>query len=321
MSKKPALTLVFLAVFLISCRKNVKPEEINNQVTVSQPIFILVERVISGPIFNTPLTEPFGLAESRDGSIFVVDRGTNRVIRFSAELEPEKQIGGYGLGTETFNRPTFVSVDNGLNIYVSDENNRRVARFDARLNFVDDIRFADAEDPFKFGYPAGIGVTSYGEVWIADREKNRLCLFNNIGRFDRFLGEFGAPEGQLSRPEKIVSETGGKFYVCDAGHSRIVSYDEFGNYSGKLELKETDYPIAVAVEKEDLWILDGGSSKILYADKSGRIIKQFGPVLPGDQLSLKEPSDIILLRDGRLLIADSGNRRLLICRIERGSDG
>jgi len=320
MCKKPGLALVFLVFFLITCKKNIEPEEINNQVISGQQIFLIVERVISGPILNVALSEPFGLAESRDGSIFVVDRGSSRVIRFNADLVPEKQIGGFGLGTETFNRPTFVTVDNSLNIYVADENNRRVARFDARLNFVDDIKFADEEDPFKFGYPSGIGVTSYGEVWIGDREKNTLCLFNNVGRFDRFLGEFGSPEGQLSRPEKIVSETGGKFYVCDAGHSRIVIYDEFGNYSRKLELREIEYPISVAIEKDALWILDGASSRIHYADKDGRNLQQFGPILPGDQTAMKEPSDMILLRDGRLLISDSGNRRLLTCRIERGEE-
>ncbi len=320
MRKMPALALLVLGIFLISCKKNNSHEELNNQVVSGQQIFLIIERVISGAVLGTGLTEPFGLAESRDGSIYVVDRGTNRLIKFSASLEPEKQIGGYGLAAETFNRPTFVAVDNGLNIYVTDENNRRVARYDARLNFVDEIRFADEEDPFRFGYPSGIGLTSYGEVWIADREKNRLCLFNNIGRFDRFLGEFGSPEGQLSRPEKIVVETGGKFYVCDAGHGRIVIYDEFGNYSSKLDLNEIEYPIALAIEKDALWILDGASSRILFTNKNGRVIKQFGPIVPGDQLAMKAPSDIILLRDGRLLISDSGNRRLLVCRIERGAE-
>ncbi len=314
---KPALALVILTLSISSCKKNTKSEEAAPYISGGQ-VFLIVDQVISGKILNTGLSEPYGLAESRDGSVFVVDRGANRVIRFNSELMPENQIGGYGLSGESLNHPTFVVIDNELNIYVSDENNRRVVRFDARLNYVDDIRFADEEDPFKFGYPSGIGVTSHGEVWIADREKNQLCIFNNIGRFDKFLGDFGSPEGQLANPEKIMTAISGKFYVCDAGQRRLVVYDEFGNFVRKLTIDGIDYLIAAAIEKDALWILDGSMSRILLSDKNGKIIQQFGPTLPGDKIDLKSPSDIILLRDGRLMISDSGNRRILVCSIVRG---
>ncbi|MGH8016639.1 MAG: hypothetical protein ACREBV_10640, partial [Candidatus Zixiibacteriota bacterium] len=110
----------------------------------------------------------------------------------------------------------------------------------------------------------------------------------------------------------------GKFYVCDAGHRRIVIYDEFGNYVRKQTFDDIEYPISVALEKGAMWLLDGAGSRVSYVNKSGATIKQFGPILTGDQIPLKEPSDIIMLRDGRLLIADTGNRRLLLCRVERG---
>jgi DNA-binding beta-propeller fold protein YncE len=280
--------------------------------------FLIVEKIISGSILETPLAEPYGLAASKDGSIYVVDRGANRVIKFNSELVAEKQIGGFGKSTETFNRPTFVTVDNNLNIFVSDENNRRVSRFDAQLNFVDELRFEDEEDPFKFGYPSGIAVTNYGETWIADRERNRLCLFNNVGNFSRFLGEFGSAEGQLQSPEKIVVSNDAKFYLCDAGRARIVIFDEFGNFVRKIEFDKIEYPISMTLENEVMWVIDGAGSKVFLTGKNGAIIKQFGPMLPGDATALKEPSDLIMLGKDRLLIADSGNRRLVLCRIERG---
>ncbi len=311
------MALVILSCLIISCKKNVRHEEAAPEISGEQ-VYLIVDQIISGDILKLGLSEPYGLAESRDGSVFVVDRGSNRVIRFNSDLKPENQIGGYGLGTESLNRPTFLVVDNGLNIYVSDENNRRVARFDARLNYVDNIKFADEEDPFRFGYPSGIGVTSYGEVWVADREKNKICLFNNIGRFDKFLGDFGSPEGQLANPEKIVADIDGKFYVCDAGQRRLVIYDEFGNYIRKLVFANVDYLIAAAIEKNFIWILDGAKSLILFTDKNGKVLEQFGPILSGDNTELKQPSDLILLRDGRLLISDGGNRRILVCRIVRG---
>jgi len=189
---------------------------------------------------------------------------------------------------------------------------------DFRLNYVDDVKFADEEDPFLFGYPSGIGVTSYGELWIGDRDKNRLCLFNNVGKFDRFVGDFGSREGQLSQPEKIAADPANRFYVCDAGHRRILIYDEYGNFMRKIESGEFDYPMSLAVDKDFFWILDGGTSSVLLADKNGQILKHFGPILLGERNGLNGPSDIILLEDGRLLISDTANHRLLVCRIERG---
>lgn len=318
MAKKSALAILFISFFLINCKKESKHEEINSSAVTTDEMFLIVEKVISGKFYDVAFTEPFGLAQSIDGSVFVVAKGTNRIIKFNAELELQAQTGGYGLGTETFNSPTYVTIDNALNIYVSDENNRRVARLDYRLNYVDDVKFADEEDPFLFGYPSGIAVTSYGEMWIGDRDKNRLCLFNNVGRFDRFVGDFGSREGQLSSPEKIVAAPGNRFYVCDAGHRRILVYDEYANFLRHIESNEFDYPISLAVDKDFLWILDGGSSSIFFADKNGKVLKKFGPVLLGERNALKEPSDIILLQSGRLLISDTFNHRLLVCRIERG---
>ena len=318
MSSRSAIIFVFITLSLFSCKKQSIIQDEPAQQSQFSEVFLIVEKVISGSILNTALVEPYGMASSRDGSIYVVDRGANRIIKFNSQLVAEKQIGGFGAGTETFNRPTFITVDNNLNIFVTDENNRRVARFDARLNFVDEIKFADEEDPFKFGYPSGVAVSIYGETWIADRERNRLCLFNNIGKFSRFLGEFGSAEGQLQSPEKIVVDEENRFYLCDAGHARIVVFDEFGNYVRKIAFDRIKYPLSVAIEKVAMWVVDGAGSKIFLTGRNGKPMKQFGPMIPGEQTAMNEPSDLILLDKNKMLISDSGNRRLLLCRIERG---
>ncbi|MCH9024963.1 MAG: NHL repeat-containing protein [candidate division Zixibacteria bacterium] len=310
--------LLITALSFTSCKKTAALAEESSSTDVSNNIFVFVEREINGLILGQTFKEPTGITIGRDGTVFIVDRGNNRVVRFDSEMNPEKQIGGYGHGTELFNRPSFAAMDNGLNLFVSDEGNRRVARFDARLNFVDEIRFEDEEDPFKFGYPSGIGITSYGEIWIADNEKNRLCVFNNISKFDRFIGDFGSSGGQMLSPEKIVKDDAGNFFVCDAGHSRIVVYDEFGSHLRTYAFNQINYPISIAIADDMLWVLDGGDSKLFSVSKNGKVLSSFGPNLPGTNLSLKQPSDIALLEDDRLVIVDTGNNRLLICRIVKG---
>ncbi len=282
---------------------------------VRKPLALLVEKEISGTVLGHRLNAPFGLATDFSGDVFVADGGNNRLIRFKPDLIADREIGGYGGEGGLFDRPSFLAFDNGLNLMVSDEGNRRVARYNAQLNYVDELEFYDIDDPLKFGYPSGIAFTQYGEVWVADREKNQIAVYNNVGQFDRILGDYGYAGGQLSSPEKIARDRDGNFVVCDAGNGRLVIYDDYGNHVDDIRVAEFDYPVAVAIDNGCFWVLDGSSGVVFWLDHRGTVLLRAGPTLPGTTVGLKRPSDILALPDNRLLISDTDNDRLLLCRI------
>ncbi|UCD63681.1 MAG: NHL repeat-containing protein [Candidatus Zixiibacteriota bacterium] len=283
--------------------------------TVKAPVMLLVEKEISGVVLNNRLRQPRGLAVTRTDKVFLTDAGNDRLVQFSGDLTPVRDFGGFGGQAGLLDRPTFITVDNDLNLMVSDENNRRVSRYNAGLNFVDDISFYDDEDPLKFGYPSGIAVTGYGEVWVADRDRNRIAVFSNVGRFDRFLGDYGYAGGQLSTPEKICRDRSGEFVVCDAGNSRLVIYDGYGNFVGELTYDGWEYPVAAAIGRDFIWVVDRAAGEISCLDPRDNLVLRSGPGLPGTDIALKQPSDIAVLSPEKLLIADTGNNRLLVCRI------
>jgi sugar lactone lactonase YvrE len=275
----------------------------------------LVEKVLNQDFHGRALNNPFGLAVDMKGNLIVSDADNDRLVRYRPDLAPDIDIGGFGSGENGFSHPTFMTFDNGLNLLVADEKNRRIARYNSQLIYVDEIQFYDSEDPLKFGYPSGVATTDYGEVWVADRDKNRIAVFNNVGQFDRFVGDYGAPGGQLSTPEKIISGKEG-FLVCDAGNSRLMLYDRYGNFEKKIESNDFGYPIAAVRDSSLLWVLDGSTSEVYCLDSRNKVIFRTGPMLPGDTEGLKQPSDIVMLPSGRLAIADSGNNRIVICRID-----
>ncbi len=309
-----AAGIIAVLILLISCGKS-SQQEISESPDHSSPEALVVERLISQDILGGPLRLPIGLAVDPQGRLYCVDGGNNRVVLFSENLQPVEDVGGSGTAVGLLARPTFVTIDNQLNLYVSDEGNQRLMRFDAQLNAVEEIRFYDPDEPLKFGYPSGIGVTPYGEVWVADRDLNRIAVFNNVGQFDRFMGEFGYPGGQLQSPEKIVRDPSGRFIVCDAGNSRLVVYDQYGNLVRTVKDGEFDYPMASAADRGGWWVLDGANGHIFYLDKRGNRVFKTGPQLPGADEALRHPSDIVLLPDHRLVISDTENNRLLVCRI------
>jgi sugar lactone lactonase YvrE len=286
----------------------------------ARPMAVVVEREISGRVLGQTLSSPWGLAADRRGNVYLVDAGNNRLVVFDSQMTPLRDAGGYGSEQGLMDRPSFITSDNNLNLWVSDVGNRRICRFDNKLNFVNDILLRDDQDPLKYGVPSGIAVTAYGEVWMCDRETNRLAVFDNIGRFDRFLGDFGYSGGSLRTPEKIISGDDGYFYVCDAGNKRLAVFDEYGTYKRDMYNERFRYPRALAIDSSRLiWVLDSGAGLLYGLDNRGREMFVAGPMLPGSSFPLKDPADIVFTRDGRIVISDSGNNRLLICQITRAS--
>jgi hypothetical protein len=76
-----------------------------------------------------------------------------------------------------------------------------------------------------------------------------------------------------------------------------------------------DYPQAAAAGEDQLWVLDSRGGRVLCLDLNGNAYFETGPIIPGNSVALKRPSDLIVLPPDRLLISDSGNNRILVCRI------
>lgn len=298
----------------VSCAK--EPPKTGEIAPLSKPLAIVVEDVIAGYVLGQVLRNPVGLAVDYQGKVYVCDAGNNRLVRFSDSLSPEREAGGLGSLEGMFNKPGYITVDNGLNVFISDVANRRISRHNKDLHYVDAISLIDYDDPLKYGEPSGLALTDYGEIWMCDYEKSRIAVFNNVGQFDRFVGDFGYSGGQLYHPEKIIRDPAGNFIVCDGDNIRLVVYDDLGNFVRQIKNGYFQYPVSVLDGgKNAFWVLDGVAGEIFFIDGKGKVLFESGAILPGAEVKLKNPSDMVKLKDGRLLISDSGNNRLLVCRV------
>ncbi len=308
------ITLLFSLILFLSCKSSNKID-LSESLPDKIPYAIVVEKEISGMILGDVLRNPIGLAIDSRGVIYCIDEGNKRVIQFSSDLTPLREFGGPGAAPGLFGKPLYITVDNDLNLIISDEGNQRLSRFNSKLYFVDETPFYDSDDPLKFGYPSGVGITDYGELWVADYQQNRIAVFNNIGDFDKFVGDFGYSGQQLRTPMKIITDNENQFIVCDAGNSRLVIYDEYGNFVTAVDNGEFVFPVAAYAVYDGLWVIDGKSGYIFFLNKKYETIFSVGSTIPGSSMKLKEPSDIIMLPDKKIVISDTGNNRLLVCRI------
>jgi tripartite motif-containing protein 71 len=307
--------MALLAGMMADCTRPPREVQPTGGVARTVPDGLVVEKEISGTVLSLPLRNPCAIAVDNRGQLFVCDAGNNRLIKFGPDFAPIKDHGGFGSGDGLLSDPSHMALDNNLNLWVSESGNRRISRYDLDLNFVDKMSFIDDSDLAKFGTPSGVAVTQYGTMWVADKLRQRVAIFNNIGTFEQFIGEFGSGGGQLLQPEKVVCFGREEFAVCDAGNARVLFYDSYGTFAHEFSDNSLSDPVACAVSGKDLWIADRKTARIMFVADMRKNQLELGPNITGSTAPLNHPSDLAVLPNGRLAIADSGNNRILICRI------
>ena len=87
----------------------------------------------------------------------------------------------------------------------------------------------------------------------------------------------------------------------------------------QIEHPALEHPVAVAVDSHGwVWALDGNSGRLHCFDRDGQYLASLGPIVSGTDRALARPSDLAFTSDGRLVISDTGNDRLLVCQILSG---
>jgi sugar lactone lactonase YvrE len=130
-------------------------------------------------------------------NIWVVDEGTNMVIKFNPAGRIVMVIGhrpdavagavattnGPAPPAEKYilGRPTDVAWDPQGNIFVSDGyTNHRVVKYDKNGRFLRQVGSEKpGSEPSQFNTPHGIAVDAQGNVYVADRANHRMQVFDN----------------------------------------------------------------------------------------------------------------------------------------------
>lgn len=155
-----------------------------------------------------------GIRFDKYDNLWVVDKGTQAVVRFNAAGYVTLNLGRRSEGPDEpdyfrplgrgaappahvdgyFGGPTDIAFDSDDNIYVSDGyRNSRVAKFDKSGNWVKGwgVRGAGGvhgnENPLSFNTPHNIGIDRDNNVYVADRNNRRIQVFDRDGNFQRFI--------------------------------------------------------------------------------------------------------------------------------------
>lgn len=136
---------------------------------------------------------PHGLKVDHKNNIWITDVGLNQVLKFSHDGKLLMTLGEAkvaGNDSLHFNKPTDIAITKDGSFYVSDGyGNSRVIKFSATGKYLLEWgKKGDKES--EFNIPHGITLDKYENVYIADRENNRIQVFDPNGKF---LKQFAAP--------------------------------------------------------------------------------------------------------------------------------
>lgn len=202
------------------------------------------------------------------GNLFVLDAGKNSLVEYSAKGELLKTIGGRGWGDLEFDSPMDLCANFALDIYVADYNNRRIQRFDRRMNLVQSIT-KEISMPSMNGafYPRACALSSQGELFVVESDGRRILKFAPNQQLEREFGSYNAGAGALRNPRDIAVTPEGRVLVLD--EHRVVEFDTFANYITLVPLDSAYSPVSISVAGNGMIVIDP-QRVVLYSHEGMR---------------------------------------------------
>jgi len=228
-----------------------------------------------------------------------------------------KQWGEFGDKPNQFKFPTMITVDGSSNLYVVDQHNHRIQKFDSDGRYILSWGVF-GEEPGQFNYPFGIAVDSNGDIYVSDMDNNRIQKFSSEGEFINMTGKYGTGNGQFKYPYGIAIDKNDILYVIDSFNYRIQKFDQnlifLDAWGSEEEFDIKLYMIhEIAIDEDDNVLLsDRQNHRISKFTNDGRLIKRwgsYGEELSGDGSKFSEPHGITVGIDGSIFACDRYNFR------------
>ena len=255
---------------------------------------------------------PWGVAVNERNEIAVTDCSNNRVQIFSCNGKFIRSFGKKGVKKGEFKDPRGIAYLNNGNIVVADTYSDRLQIFTERGEYLAQIGSEEIPD-HQFNSPMGLSVDNDGNIIVADSDNKLIKIFTPSGQF---LRKFGG-EDLLVDPYHCIQKDQ-YFIVSDEGDHSIKVFntdgdflDKFGN-EGKGDV-EFNGPHCLSVDKaEHLMVCDCGNNIVQVLDLSGKCITKIRVPYGGEIEPFQLPTSTAVLTDGRIVLTDLGNHRMLI---------
>ena len=195
----------------------------------------------------------------KDDNVWVVDEGSNMVIKFTPAGRVAMTLG------------------------------RRPEAVEELTNFTGQGSAPNSNRPYSFNRPTDVGWDAQGNIFVTDGYgDNRVVKYDKNGRFIKSAGTQGTGPGQLRLPHTMAMDAQGNVYIGDRSNARVQVWDN--DLNPKAIYDQVGSPWAVCISPPPHQYLfvsnsvpDNGDSRaaaqtgeIYKMELDGTIIGRFG---------------------------------------------
>src|ERR671932_1382208 len=211
----------------------------------------------------SPPGQSTGFAAAADGTLAVVDRGRQVVIRLDANGERQAEWGprfgpgivGQDLVGITADGDGWWLLDRGA-LHILRLDNRGQAQPERTLDLV----------PLGTYGPNGLATNGRGSLYVADTGRNRILVFNAGGPLTGSIGDTGSDLGKLKQPMFLAFAPDGALFVSDWENARIERFDADRHATNAWPLSAHAWGIAV-----------DSLGRVFVPDADDRVVRMFAP--------------------------------------------
>ena len=276
-------------------------EEVNVQ--VRQDYIDIKQEAITIDKHKDKFKNPWHVINGPNNELMVCDFNNHQVVVFNEQLQYSHVIGGMGkLGSSAG-----IAMDNMNNLYVVNCSTHCITKFNMDGSLLTQFG-TKGSGKGQFSSPHGLAISKTGQLYVCDRNNNRIQVFKN----DEFAFLFGEP-GALQSPSAVTlnnAET--QLFIADTYNHRVqvFTFDGkyvsiFGNFTD-VPYKLTS-PYGICYTPDDHLLVTSTAHVVLIFKSDGTFVT----VIEG-RGRFQNPTGVVMRNNGQIVVAGWGNHKLVV---------
>lgn len=326
------IIIAILAILLFQKRFHLYFEKV--------PYNLKLVRVIISGSGTTAFKGPADIFFDGNRSLYIVDSGNSRILKYNVNGGYVSQWGLEGKATGEFMVPLYGTISESLRkVYIVDSGNSRIQTFNPDGTF--EYQFGNSSDSAKqLVEPTYLGLFG-NSIYVANSGSDNIIVFNKNGGFYRSInfsgsgssgkitGSSGHPAGNINiridiKKPVSMAFSGKYIYISDYDTSKIFVFNRQFDFVGTIgNAGEKGFglyhPVGIVYKNGYLYVANYGRSiiTVFKLDKGFNVLKSYNFGTPGiGSRNLNHESNISISENGKYLaVADTNNNRVLIYRI------
>lgn len=163
-------------------------------------------------------------------------------------------------------------------------------------------------------YASSMAVDSLGRVYVLDRAKFRVTLFDSDGDVIRSIGQPYDEIGDLNKPVGCAVDSTGALFVADSANKRVQKFSTDGMAAGEFSSLRSHEQVfsctgGVTIGSTGfIYLTDSINNRMLGYTTSGSLL--INSALPTDGVTEESPAGIVSDSGGSLYIVDSSYNKI-----------